>query len=163
MNGGDMNADKESLISSIDNFLKDENLELYDLNIVNFPSLSKIEIFVYSQNEKNYVNYERLSYQIQRLIEEFGIEKGTYELIVSSPGIERLIKTKRHFELSINEPIKIKVYEPLGGEYIHTGILKKATDEYVVISKKDKDLKIYIKNIKKTKILYEKFKEVIKS
>ncbi len=158
-----MNADKESLISSIDNFLKDENLELYDLNIVNFPSISKIEIFVYSQNENNYVNYERLSYQIQRLIEEFGIEKGTYELIVSSPGVERLIKTKRHFELSINEPIKIKVYEPLGGEYILTGILKKATDEYVVISKKDKDLKIYIKNIKKTKILYEKFKEVIKS
>ena len=39
-----MEADKDSLISSIDNFLNDENLELYDINIVNFPTLSKIEI-----------------------------------------------------------------------------------------------------------------------
>ena len=45
-----MEADKDSLISSIDNFLNDENLELYDINIVNFPTLSKIEIFVYSEN-----------------------------------------------------------------------------------------------------------------
>ena len=37
-----MEADKDSLISSIDNFLNDENLELYDINIVNFPTLSKI-------------------------------------------------------------------------------------------------------------------------
>ena len=63
-----MEADKDSLISSIDNFLNDENLELYDINIVNFPTLSKIEIFVYSENNNKYVNYERLSYQIQRLI-----------------------------------------------------------------------------------------------
>ena len=27
----------------IDSYLKDENLELYDLNIVNFPNISKIE------------------------------------------------------------------------------------------------------------------------
>ena len=33
----------------------------------------------------------------------------------------------------------------------------------IVLSKKDKDLKIDIKNIKKTKIVYDKFKEVIKS
>ena len=163
MNGGDMEADKDSLISSIDNFLNDENLELYDINIVNFPTLSKIEIFVYSENNNKYVNYERLSYQIQRLIEEFGIDRGTYELIVSSPGVERLIKTNRHFQLSLNESIKIKLYESIKGEYIHNGILKEVNNEYIVLSKKDKDLKIDIKNIKKTKIVYDKFKEVIKS
>ena len=32
----------------IDSYLKDENLELYDLNIVNFPNISKIEVFIYS-------------------------------------------------------------------------------------------------------------------
>ena len=118
---------------------------------------------MYSENNNKYVNYERLSYQIQRLIEEFGIERGTYELIVSSPGVERLIKTNRHFQLSLYESIKIKLYEPIKGEYIHNGILKEANNEYIVLSKKDKDLKIDIKNIKKTKIVYDKFKEVIKS
>ena len=34
----------------IDSYLKDEDLELYDLNIVNFPNISKIEVL---QNQIN--------------------------------------------------------------------------------------------------------------
>ncbi len=37
----------------IDSYLKDENLELYDLNIVNFPNISKIEVFIYSAEDVN--------------------------------------------------------------------------------------------------------------
>ena len=37
----------------IDSYLKDENLELYDLNIVNFPNISKIEVFIYSDEDVN--------------------------------------------------------------------------------------------------------------
>ncbi len=156
-----MTLEKNNIISSIENFLNAENLELYDINIVNFPSISKIEIFIFSEKEINSMKYERFSYQIQRLLDEIGIEKGTYELIVSSPGIERNLKTNRHFQLSINEHIKIKLLEPINDEYVHTGILKQATNEYIVITQDETDLIIDINNIKKTKIFYEKFKEKI--
>ena len=156
-----MTFEKDNLISSIDNFLKEENLELYDINIANFPSISKIEIFVYSETEISYKTYERLSYHIQRLLEGFGIKKGTYDLIVSSPGVERPLKTNRHFELSLNEQIKIKLINSLNGVYVHTGILKEVNNENIVIINDTKELSIDIKNIKKTKIVYEKFKEKV--
>ena len=89
----------------------EENLELYDINIVNFPNISKIEVYVYSTSSLDYKTIERLNFQIQRLLEEFNIQKGTYELIVSSPGVERLLKTSRHYEISQQELIKVKLIE----------------------------------------------------
>ena len=85
----------------IDSYLKDENLELYDLNIVNFPNISKIEVFIYSVEDVNIDITTRLNRQLNRLVEELGFEKGSFDMIVSSPGIERKLKSLRHFELSI--------------------------------------------------------------
>ena len=59
----------------IDSYLKDENMELYDLNIVNFPSISKVEIFIYSDEEVNLDTTARLNKQLSRVIEEFGLKK----------------------------------------------------------------------------------------
>ena len=53
---------KESVIT----FLTEENLELYDINIVNFPNIDKIEIFIFSEENINYSVIERLNYQLQR-------------------------------------------------------------------------------------------------
>ena len=96
----------------IDSYLKDENLELYDLNIVNFPNISKIEVFIYSVEDVNIDITTRLNKQLNRLVEDLGFEKGSFEMVVSSPGIERKLKTKRHFELSVDELVKIKFLIP---------------------------------------------------
>jgi ribosome maturation factor RimP len=37
------------------------------------------------------------------------LEKGSYDMVVSSPGVERKLKTLRHFEMAIGELIKIKL------------------------------------------------------
>ena len=112
MIGGSMELDQNNIISTINKYLFEENLELYDINIVNFPNISKIEVYVYSSSSLDYKTIERLNFQIQRLLEEINIQKGTYKLIVSSPGIERLLKTNRHYEISQQELIKVKLIEP---------------------------------------------------
>ena len=52
----------------IDSYLKDENLELYDLNIVNFPNISKIEVFIYSVEDVNIDIPTRLHRPLNRLV-----------------------------------------------------------------------------------------------
>ena len=104
-----MELDKNDIISTVSNYLIEENLELYDINIVNYPSVSKIEIYVYSSTNLEYKTIERLNHQIQRLLEEVNLEKGTYELIISSPGLERQLKTSRHYEISLDEIYKSKI------------------------------------------------------
>ena len=123
MNGGDQVVIKNDISLAISKYLETENLELYDLKIAGNESISKVEIYIFSQEDQELSTFERLNYQIQRLLEDIGLEKGTYELILSSPGIERSLKTKRHFELALNEEIKINLINPKNGEYTFLSLI----------------------------------------
>ena len=158
-----MELDKNNVISTINEFLLEENLELYDINIVNFPNISKIEIYVYSSTNLDYKTIERLNYQIQRLLDEFNIEKGSYDLIISSPGIERSLKTIRHYEISINEYIKVKLNDPIDDEYVFYGTLSHVENDNIYLDVKEQIVEINFNNIKKSRIEYNKFKQKVKS
>ena len=157
-----MELDQNNIISTINKYLFEENLELYDINIVNFPNISKIEVFVYSSFSLDYKTIERLNFQIQRLLEEFNIQKGTYELIVSSPGVERLLKTSRHYEISKQELLKVKLIEPINDEYVLYGTLNRVEGENIFLNIDDNEINISINNIKKSRIVFDKFKEKVK-
>ncbi len=158
-----MELDKNNVISTINEFLLEENLELYDINIVNFPNISKIDIYVYSSTNLDYKTIERLNYQIQRLLEEFNIEKGSYDLIISSPGIERSLKTLRHYEISINEHLKVKLNDPIDDEYVFYGILSNVENDTIYLEVDEQIVEINFNNIKKSRIEYKKFKQKVKS
>ncbi|RZP21464.1 MAG: hypothetical protein EVA29_02830 [Candidatus Actinomarinales bacterium] len=162
MIGGSMELDQNNITSTINKYLLEENLELYDINIVNFPNISKIEVFVYSSFSLDYKTIERLNFQIQRLLEEFNIQKGTYELIVSSPGVERLLKTSRHYEISKQELLKVKLIEPINDEYVLYGTLNRVEGENIFLNIDDNEINISINNIKKSRIVFDKFKEKVK-
>ena len=162
MIGGSMELDKDDIISSVSKFLLEENLELYDINIVNFPSVSKIEVYVYSSTNIDYRTIERLNHQIQRILEEINLEKGSYDLIISSPGLERSLKTIRHYEISINEYIKVKLIDPINDEYTLEGTLINIENEVIHLLVDEHLILIDIKNIKKARLDLAKFKEKIK-
>lgn len=146
----------------IDSYLKDENMELYDLNIVNFPSISKVEIFIYSDEEVNLDTTARLNKQLSRVIEEFGYEKGSFDMIVSSPGIERKLKSLRHFELSIGELVKVKLINPIDDIYSFEGTLESVSGNSIILKTTEGEFDINISEIKNAKIEFKQFKEKVK-
>ena len=135
----------------IDSYLKDENMELYDLNIINFPNISKVEIYIFSNEEINIDTTARLNKQLSRVIEEFGYEKGSFDMIVSSPGIERKLKSLRHFELSIGELVKLKLFNPIDEIYTFEGTLLSVIGKNIILKTENDDIEINISN-------YEVFK-----
>ena len=146
----------------IDSYLKDENMELYDLNIVNFPSISKVEVFIYSNEEVNLDTTARLNKQLSRVIEEFGYEKGSFDMIVSSPGIERKLKSLRHFELSIGELVKVKLINAIDDIYTFEGTLESVSGDSIILKTTEGEFDINISEIKNAKIEFKQFKEKVK-
>ena len=163
MNGGDQVVIKNDISLAISTYLETENLELYDLNIAGNESISKVEIYIFSQEDQELSTFERLNYQIQRLLEDIGLEKGTYELILSSPGVERSLKTKRHFELALNEEIKINLINPKNGEYTFIGNLVNINQKDVEILNDGVNHNFEYENIKKANIRFNKFRQKVKS
>ena len=156
---------EEEILAAFDLYLTEENLELYDLNIANYPAISRVEVFIVSDYEIDVDLTSRLNKQLQRLLDNMGIEKGSYEMIVSSPGIERKLKTKRHFELSVDELVKIKLIEPITVQHAHSktehylleGYINSVGDNHITISSTsinpfEQNFKIEISNIKSAKI-----------
>jgi ribosome maturation factor RimP len=163
INGGKMEYTEFDIKNSVIKFLGEENLELYDINMVNFPTIDKIEIFVYSEDLIDYSIIKRLNYQVQRHLEDFNLFKGDYELIISTPGIERSLKTERHYELAIGESVKIKLITPINDIYTFDGELQSFDNNNVVIILDNNDLlSVELENIKKAKIQYNKFKQKVK-
>ena len=146
----------------IDSYLKDENMELYDLNIINFPNISKVEIYIFSNEEINIDTTARLNKQLSRVIEEFGYEKGSFDMIVSSPGIERKLKSLRHFELSIGELVKLKLFNPIDEIYTFEGTLLSVIGKNIILKTENGDIEINISVIKNAKIEFKQFKEKVK-
>ena len=163
MNGGKMEYTEFDIENSVIEFLSQENLELYDINIVNYPTIDKIEIYVFSEELIDYNTISRLNYQLQRDLEGFNLFKGDYELVVSTPGIERSLKTERHYELAIGEVIKLKLFTPINDVYTFEGELTNfKTNTAEVLQDNDVIINIDLNNVKKAKVQYDKFKQKVK-
>ena len=153
---------EEEILAAFDLYLTEENLELYDLNIANYPAISRVEVFIVSDYEIDVDLTSRLNKQLQRLLENMGIEKGSYEMIVSSPGIERKLKTNRHFELALGELVKIKLFEPIKGNYVLEGYIGSVSKQEIKLIIDSEDIVINFSNIKNAKIEFKQFKEKVK-
>ena len=156
-----MVSEKE-ILEAFDLYLSEENLELYDLNIVDYPSISRVEVYIVSDNEIDIDLTSRLNKQFQRLLENMGIEKGSYEMIVSSPGIERKLKTNRHFELALGELVKIKLFKPIEDEYVLEGYIESSNEQDIKLIVNSVEVVINFSNIKSAKIEFKQFKEKVK-
>ena len=153
---------EEEILAAFDLYLTEENLELYDLNIANYPAISRVEVFIVSDYEIDVDLTSRLNKQLQRLLDNMGIEKGSYEMIVSSPGIERKLKTNRHFELALGQLVKIKLFEPIKGNYVLEGYVSSVSEQEIKLIIDSKDIVINFSNIKNAKIEFKQFKEKVK-
>ena len=153
---------EEEILAAFDLYLTEENLELYDLNIANYPAISRVEVFIVSDYEIDVDLTSRLNKQLQRLLENMGIEKGSYEMIVSSPGIERKLKTNRHFELALGELVKIKLFESIKGNYVLEGYIGSVSKQEIKLIINSEDIVINFSNIKNAKIEFKQFKEKVK-
>ena len=83
-------------------------------------------------------------------------------MIVSSPGIERKLKSLRHYELSIGELIKIKLFNPIDATYTFEGNLLSVNDKSIRLKTEDGEFDINISEIKSAKIEFKQFKEKVK-
>ncbi len=147
-----MSFSEDTIRKEIITYFTEESIELYDMKILDFPSPTKVEVYVYSSDGVNHELIERLSFQIQSILQDFNIKKGSYDLLVSSPGLNRILKTNRHFELAIGEFIKVKTITEVCGIFSFQGILNSIEDGYLDITTEDNhNIKLHTSNIKSSK------------
>ncbi len=99
---------------------------------------------------------EAVSRALSDRLDEQDFIEDAYTLEVSSPGLERHLKRDWHFEEAVGEKVDVKLFRPLNGQKMLTGILAGGNlKEGIVLKTGDKELHIEKQSIADVKISFE--------
>lgn len=122
-----------NLEESIEIAVRGCEAEVYDIVSLKENDKNIFRVYVTSKEGINLDKCAEISRMISPILDLEEPMNGKYNLEVSSPGIERKLKTKRHYKASIGSNIKIKDFD----KNISKGELIFADDNEIKIKNKD--------------------------
>ena len=75
----------------------------------------------------------RVSHAVSQVLEAQDPIKGHYTLEVSSPGFDRILRTRAHFQRFVGERVFAELKLPIEGRRRFAGVLKSVADDTIVV------------------------------
>jgi ribosome maturation factor RimP len=94
----------------------------------------------------------RVSHAVSEVLEIHDPIKGHYTLEVSSPGFERILRTRAHFERFVGERIFAELKLPMEGRRRFIGLLKSASSDTIVVEVDGKAYGLPLDRIQKARL-----------
>lgn len=139
---------KEKIQELVSNLLIENEIELVDMIYRRESGNTILRFFVDKVAGVTLDDCTKLSEEIGKILDSQDIMPSHYLLEVSSPGLDRPLKTKRDFERVIGQRIRVHTYEPICDKRDHGGEVKNIDDEYVTVD----EVKIPLNKISKAKL-----------
>lgn len=128
---------------------------LYDVEYVKEGAEYYLRIYIDKETGIDLNDCEKVSNEINDLLDKADYIKEQYYLEVSSPGIERILKKDKHLEQNIGKKIDVKLFKKdEKGKKEYKGILKKFNQEEIIIEAEE-TTQIERKNISQIKTIYD--------
>lgn len=128
---------------------------LYDVEYVKEGPEYYLRIYIDKESGIDLNDCEKVSNEINEILDKADYIKEQYYLEVSSPGIERKLRKDKHLEQNISKNVEIKLFKKDNtGKKEYTGKLKAFNQEEIIIET-DKEIAIERKNIAQIKTIYE--------
>jgi len=114
-------------------------LELWDVSYGKEGTVWILRLLIDKEGGVTIEDCEKMSRAIDGPLDELDPIEGAYSLEVSSPGLERDLKRRKHFETCLGRPVVVKLYRALpSGSKETKGILEALRgDDVVVLSGED--------------------------
>jgi ribosome maturation factor RimP len=97
----------------------------------------------------------RVSHAVSEVLEIHDPIKGHYTLEVSSPGFDRILRTRAHFERFVGERIIAELKLPMDGRRRFIGLLKSASSDTIVVEVDGKAYALPLDRIQKARLRSE--------
>ncbi len=98
---------------------------------------------------------EKMHRAIDPLLDEADLIDKAYMLEVSSPGIERDLRRREHYEWAVGETVELKLYAPVNGTKTVKGELVAFDDTALTVSVKGNETALERKNVSKAKTVFD--------
>ena len=143
----------------VEELIKDkiENIgySLYDVEYAKEGPNYFLRIYIDSPKGIDLDDCEKVSNEINEILDEADYIKEQYFLEVSSPGVERILRKDEHLEQNIGKDINVKLFKKdENGAKEYLGTLKEFNQNEIIIETEEQEIKIERKNISQIKTVY---------
>ncbi len=139
--------DLKLISESIKPLIENKGLEFVDIAFDSSKAVLTVYVDTFEQNI-DLDTLEQVSIAIDPVLDEIITDSAPYTLNVSSPGLDRPIKSDRDYERNTGREVELKLYAPLKGRKKYEGILRGTSGNCAVIELPDGQ----IVNIEKNRI-----------
>ena len=146
----------------VEELIKDkiENIgySLYDVEYAKEGPNYYLRIYIDSPNGIDLNDCEKVSNEINNVLDEANYIKEQYFLEVSSPGIERILRKDSHLKQNIGNKVEVKLFKKdENGNKSYIGELKEFDEDTITVEVADKidEVKIERKNIAQIKTVFD--------
>lgn len=131
-------------------------LRLWDVEMGGRPGSSVVRVFVDGDDGVDLDTVAQVSEEISRGLDLRDPIPGRYTLEVSSPGLERSLRSPEHFVLSVGRKAVVKTAEVLAGNsHRIEGVIAAASPAEVTISTNGDEVVVPYEAIKSARTVFE--------
>jgi ribosome maturation factor RimP len=97
----------------------------------------------------------RVSTAVGLALDEVDAFEGAYTLEVSSPGLERPLRKRSHFEAHVGKKVYVKTMAPVEGSKVWQGILHEVAEDSVVVEEAGRVARIPLDEITSAHLIFQ--------
>lgn len=150
-----LSAKEKMLLNSLEAHSSEHDIEIVTIEVIGAKKSPVIRVYIDTTGEGNISFNELTEAQewIGELMDEIDPFPGAYTLEVSSPGIDRPLRTPEHFKRFIGEEASVRTVEPIDGSKNFKGTIDDASSDEICILVDGKRANIAFDNIKRANLI----------
>lgn len=129
-------------------------LELWEVSFHGQGRRAVLRVMVDREGGVDLETIAEVSERLSRRLDLEDLGPAGYTLEVSSPGVERTLRTPRHFAWCVGERVKVKTVQPVQGRTVHEGVLTSAGAEAIVIAAEDGEVRVPYAEIRSARTVF---------
>lgn len=146
----------QKLIEILKPVVEDIGYELFDIAYSRGKARAMLRIYIEKEGGITIDDCEKVSREVGAILDLEDIIHSSYILEVSSPGIDRPIRSPEEFKKAIGKKVRIVTAEPVGKDSFFLGKVSDSSNEDIeLILTQDKRIRIPYKNISQAKLEIE--------
>lgn len=143
---------EEQLLGALEPLAATRGVEILTVEIVGSKKAPTIRVYVDTENGVSFDELASAQAWINQVMDRIDPFPGAYTLEVSSPGIDRPLRTPAHFLKFLGSEATIKTREAIDGKFSFTGEIKSVDDQAVVLVIEGKEISIPFGNMKRANL-----------
>ncbi|MEE8119628.1 MAG: ribosome maturation factor RimP [Gammaproteobacteria bacterium] len=143
---------REKLIALLEPAVATLGYELVELEFRAHGRGGLVRVYIDAEQGVTLDDCEKVSDYVNGILDVEDLVTGEYNLEVSSPGLDRPLRTLRHYADFVGEQVKVQLAVPLDGRRHFTGKLLKVENEKILVDVDGQEFLLPLENIEKARL-----------